>query len=346
MFDFFNANLEQLIVHKIGNKLREEGIIFSEKPQDIQDENMKEILLKYFLSSFNFEKVYRFHHESDLNLNEIYTYLSRVFRMENELFEESSNIARFLYSKSYHPRIKSGELYISYISNCIINGKSTDCIGIFKSENRDHFLKVNSEENNLSIYVDQGIDMKRLEKGCIVFNVDEKQGYKVLVIDNTKSNSEEAKYWKVDFLNVTSEKNNTYYTEKYIKICNNFYDKAYESGDYEKQEIIEKKNQTLNYFSSNDHFDIDDYSSRIIKSEKYINEFNKIIKSSEEIPMSKFNIEPNVVKKEIKKFKNIIKLDNNFELTIKTNNKDGELEKGFDEEKQMFFYKIYYKREF
>ena len=48
-----------------------------------------------------------------------------------------------------------------------------------------------------------------------------------------------------------------------------------------------------------------------------------------------------------KKIKNIIKLDTNLELKVLLNKEDGtkNIEKGFDEEKGMSYYKIYFNEE-
>lgn len=53
------------------------------------------------------------------------------------------------------------------------------------------------------------------------------------------------------------------------------------------------------------------------------------------------------VKKEKKKIKNIIKLDTNLELKVLLNKEDGtkNIEKGYDEEKGMSYYKIYFNEE-
>lgn len=56
-----------------------------------------------------------------------------------------------------------------------------------------------------------------------------------------------------------------------------------------------------------------------------------------------FDIADSAVKKALASFKRVIKLDKNFLITI-TGHKDM-VEKGFDEEKSMNYYKLYFREE-
>ena len=121
MFDFSQLQLEKLIIHKAGNKMKEEGCIISEAVYDLADGNVEELLLKYFLSSFKEKVVYKFFHEEDINLNELYMYVSSIFIDKQSFYEQSANIFKHLYDKSYHPQIKAGECYVVYFKECIVN---------------------------------------------------------------------------------------------------------------------------------------------------------------------------------------------------------------------------------
>ena len=44
----------------------------------------------------------------------------------------------------------------------------------------------------------QGINVDKLDKGCLVFNTEREEGFAVCVVDNT--NRAEARYWIDDFL--------------------------------------------------------------------------------------------------------------------------------------------------
>ncbi len=52
--NFSKSKIKYLIIHEIGNKLKDEQIFFSEILQNI-DENSENILLNYFLKSFKMD---------------------------------------------------------------------------------------------------------------------------------------------------------------------------------------------------------------------------------------------------------------------------------------------------
>jgi hypothetical protein len=58
--------LQQVIVHKVGNPTRGEALTLSANPLTLNDEIVRGLLAKYFLSPFNEHEQYRFTHISDL----------------------------------------------------------------------------------------------------------------------------------------------------------------------------------------------------------------------------------------------------------------------------------------
>ena len=70
-------------------------------------------------------------------------------------------MARHLYNQSEHPKIQSGELYIAYFADCQLDDEITDAIGIFKSENKDIYLKPSDQNGDLEISYEHGINIKK-----------------------------------------------------------------------------------------------------------------------------------------------------------------------------------------
>ena len=101
-----------------------------------------------------------------------------------------------MFDQSNHPHIKSGEVYITYLTGILLDNKKVDAIGIFKSEMKHDFLQFEETESNLNLVIQQGINISKLDKGCLIFNVGKEDGYKVLSID---SNRYDAKYWLDNF---------------------------------------------------------------------------------------------------------------------------------------------------
>lgn len=186
IMDFSKSKIKYLIIHEIGNKLRDEKVFLSGSLQSI-DDHLEAVLLKCFLKSFLTEtEFYCFNHSSDISLNETYSYSKDIFQEKDEatFINETQKMAKHLYEFSLHPKIASGELIIVQISDVIVNNASTNLIGVFKSENKDSFLKLIKSNDSITVKDDVGINASKPDKGCLIFNTNEDDGYRVLNIDN------------------------------------------------------------------------------------------------------------------------------------------------------------------
>jgi len=347
--DFSKSKIENLIIHEIGNKLRDEKVFLSTSLQNI-DENLENLLLNYFLKSFLTQKdFYHLKHNSDLNLNEIYSYSKNIFSNNSQtlFIETSQNIAKHLYEYSLHPKIARGELIIVQISNIGYDNKFIDLIGIFKSENKDSFLKIIKDEKSIQVKDDIGINISKLEKGCLILNTDEINGYLVLNIDN---NNQTTDYWTNKFLNLKLINNNTHKTKEIMSLCKNFSDDVL-SSQYDTDTKFAFNNDYINYFEDNDSYSIDNFTDTLFKDDKIKKAFFEYHESNEESfdfnIYDKFELSQSDIKREKKKIKNIIKLDTKLELKVLLDRDNGtkNIEKGFDEERGMYFYKIYFNEE-
>ena len=52
MFDFSQVQIDSIIVHQVGNKNREEGVVYSKQALELQEDFINSALLKYFLNPF------------------------------------------------------------------------------------------------------------------------------------------------------------------------------------------------------------------------------------------------------------------------------------------------------
>ena len=109
MIDISSAKLTKLIVHRIGNKLRDEGFTFSEHEID-HASTLDDLLLRNYLSAgIKLGELYDFYHESDLSLNVINHFSNLIFQNSDTFAEHTKSIAKHLYSASTHPNIGGGE---------------------------------------------------------------------------------------------------------------------------------------------------------------------------------------------------------------------------------------------
>lgn len=343
-----NDSLEivSLVVHKIGNKSTEDGVRLSQKPIRL-DESINQLLLQYFMTPFKNVEYYNFHHESDLMMNEVYAYASAIFDNPSSLYEQSVHIARHLYEQSVHPKIKSGELYVVYLKGGIVEGEEVDMVGIFKSETRETYLKVYPKEEGFEINYDDGININKLDKGCLIYNSSREEGYTVAVIDQNGKGTE-AVYWTDDFLHLIPRSDNYHHTQNVLDMCKSFVreklPESYEMTTVDQAHIL---NQSVKYFKDNDSFELEDFSRQVLQAPELIDSFKSYKEEFEEDNFCEINqsfeISDSAVKKQAKFFKTILKLDKNFHVYVHGNR--DLIEKGYDDDKGKNFYKLYFNEE-
>jgi|SRR5690606_22131172 len=350
MFSYQDAYLSSLSVHHVGNKVQNENFSLSDQELSIEDELLTSLLKQFFLKPF--EKVnesYHFHHSSsDLKLNELFHFASNIFGQDEDFHVNSQNIARHLFDITNHPNIKSGELYVTYFKGIQLDGEILDAVGIFKSETKDTYLKVYPNERGFGInYEQEAININKLDKGCLIFNTEVEEGYKVLVLDQT-NRSAEAVYWKDEFLNVKVRNDSYNQTQNVLGVYKQFVTQKLDSEfEISKTDKIDLLNKSMKYFKEKESFDLDEFSNEVIGNSQGIESFKNYKRDYEaefDAPIAdSFEIANAAVKKQARVFKSILKLDKNFHIYIHGDNKL--IEKGFDEEKSMNFYKVYYKEE-
>ena len=349
MITFVEASLTRISIHFTGNKIIDESYRLSDKPLEIEDEILSTLLMQYFLSPFEkVNEVYRLYHPSgNLGLNEMYYFSTAIFNELEKFHENSEQITKHLFDVSAHPKIKSGEVYIVYFDKLQIEGELHQALGIFKSENKESYLKVQPNEEGFNLrYEEQAINIKKLDKGCIIFNTEKEEGYKVSIIDQTNSN--EAAYWMDDFLKLTMRNDSYNQTNNTLSVYKKFITtQVDEEFNISKTDKIDLLNRSIKYFKEKDHFNMDEFNKEVIGYEEGIQSFNNYKKTYEQeadVQMDdSFAINDAAVKKQARAYKSILKLDKNFHIYIHGNKEF--IEKGFDEEKNMNFYKVYFKNE-
>lgn len=111
-------------------------------------------------------------------------------------------------------------------------------------------------------------------------------------------------------------------------------------------------NRSVNYFAKNDEFEESNFINEVIENPDLAAEFkNYKVDKAEKYSIedvSNFPIANNAVTDARKKIKNIINLDTNIQIKldfINPESADKFVEKGWDEEKQMYYYLVYFNKE-
>jgi hypothetical protein len=351
MVTFFEASLDTIAIHHVGNSSQNEMYSLSDQPLEFKDELIPKLLMQYFLTPFEktVEIYHLMHSSGDLSLNELHSFATQIFDDKTKFHEVSGNIAKYLYKVSNHPKIKSGELYVVYFNKVQIEGNPLDAIGIFKSENKETYLKVYPDKGGFEVdYEENAININKLDKGCLIFNIEKENGYKVAVIDNSSRGQDAAVYWKDEFLQLKIRNDNFNKTNNTLSVYKNFVtNKIDEDFEMTKADKIDLLNRSMKYFKEKDTFDMDEFTGEVIGNPKAIASFKDFKNQYEqefECPIADtFEISSNAVKKQARVYKSVLKLDKNFHIYIHGDNKL--IEKGFDDDKHMNYYKVYFKEE-
>lgn len=353
MLELKHARIDRMVVHKAGNKLQGEGFVIAPAEYELTDGNLEEALLKYFLASFKDDTIYRFSHATDIHLNEVYMYITQAFINKSLFYDQSINVLKHLYENSCHPKVRSGEFYMVYFTDCILDGNPVDAIGIFKTETKDTYIKVVQEGVDFVLDRQDGINLKKLDKGCLIFNSESTDGFRVSIVDNVNKGKEEAVYWKEDFLHVAPVMDNHYHTTAYLDLCKDFAENVYApvyNADKKDQAVF--LHQTMEYFNTNNSFDLDQFASTVLREPELVDQFKEHKKNfdyNQGVSAAEaFDISNGAVKSVKRRLRNIIKLDTGVEIQLKpgvTEETAAAIEKGYDEERGMQYYKIYFRSE-
>lgn len=335
------GNLDKFIVHFVGNKTNGNGVRFSNALTHY--ENIEVHVKNLLTNSFRLDELYCFYFTPQLELNPIFNFVNLIFEATNEFVEQSQNCARYLYDKSIHPQIKSGELCFSYFRDCEFNGKTIDCISIFKSENKDTFLKIHSRGENFEIESESGININKLDKGCLIFNTEKKDGYIVAIVDNTNKGSE-AKYWTDDFLHVRPRKDSFNQTQNMLSLCKSFVSQLpTDNGKVEKAAYMNRSIEALREESVN----INAFAKQVFETPELVAEFKQYKENYQKVREIEiddtFATVSSAIKRRATGTITTIKLDKNFDINV--HGGEQYIVRGYDEERGMYYYQLFFREE-
>jgi hypothetical protein len=344
MIDYRRAGLEHLAVHFAGNKGNGEEIKLSKKEFKFRDESLKDLLMHYFLSPFKSEVYFHLKKGS----KGIFSLVDEIFRDKKSLVANSKELAKNLYDQSVHPKVKGGEFYVVYFNDMTVDGELCDAIGLFKSENRETFLKVFEQETEFDIDQEKGININKLDKGALIFKTEKDKGYKVCMVDTNSRSPEIALYWQEDFLHLVPREDAFFHTQNFIAAAKGFCEEVLtEENNVPKAQQMAVLNKSVGFFKERDNFNMKDFKKEVMPQAEVFKEFNEYRKNYIEenhlTDIEDFEVSQTAFKKNAKYMRSVIKLDKNFHVYV--HSKHEFIEKGFDEERGMKYYKLYFENE-
>ena len=344
MFSLDDSRLGHLIIHYVGNKLKDDELLLSKSESGL-DEATKRVLWDYVFAGFKSPEFYKFTHPTDLDLNGVYRTAQKTFANPDDFISHSSDLATLLFEASQHPQIKSGELLVIYFNRLHCANIEAPAIGIFKSEKKMPFMFTESQNDIIDLYSYPGINPGKVDKACLIFNTDEEDGFQVLSVDNL-NHGEETKFWFDDYLRIKPRSTEYSKTSGIINITKDFIlNDLNEADEMEKSEKIGYLNKTKEYFAEKEEFNADEFGLEVFEDKAVADRFRAYTADKDQDGFNydeNFDISAEAFKKNQKVFKSILKLDKNFHIYIHGNKEM--IEKGVDETGRKY-YKFFYEEE-
>ena len=345
--DFTDAKIKDLAIHRIGNRLREEGYFLSKKKTDVRDTEAHDMLLKFFTGEFTTPEFYQFTHPTDVNNNDVNNLAGQMFNKKTDFLDFSSDLAKLLYSKTNHPKVNGGEVYVATFNGVSLNGEGMSALGIFKSEIKTPFMKVLHKTDIYDYEFDEGINLKAIDKACIILHTATDDGYRVCIHDR-QGKGEEALYWKGEFLGLKPCADDYHKTRQFMSLCKDYIkDQLPQEFEVQKTDQIDMLNKSVAFFKQNEQFDYKNFTREVIQEPHIMKSFGRFKDEYEQKNSlalgDDFEINASAVKSQSRVFKSVLKLDKNFHVYVH-GNKDM-IEKGFDDEKGLSYYKLFFREE-
>jgi hypothetical protein len=344
MFEKIDNSLSSLVVHQVGNKLKEEGLVLSKSESGLDLPTLK-IVQDYLASAFLHPEFYRFTHPADLKLNSVYSVLCDIFDSPTSFVAKSAQLAKLLYDVSDHPKVKSGELLVMFLENARAFGQEAPAIAIFKSEKKRPFLFTENQGDIIELFSYKGISPSKVDKAALIFNNDREDGFQVLSVDNI-NRGEEAKFWFDSFLKLEIRSSEFSKTTELIGLTKSFVDQDLQGSEVlDKYGASEYLERSKGYFEENERLAPDDYTEKVFEDPAVADRFREYVAQREPKSLNfeeEFEVSHEALKKKQSVFKSILKLDKNFHIYI--HGKREWIEKGQDDDGRKF-YKVYYEEE-
>ncbi len=266
-----------------------------------------------------------------------------------QFVEYSKNIVTHLYEQSNSAQIKTGDVIVVYFEGIEYKDVLTEAVGVFKIEHKTNFFQTYLDDDSFDVIVQKGISTNKLDKGCLILNTTDAEGTVVLSVDN---NNYDAKYWIQNFLSIKFADDRNLHTQNYLELCKEFSEEVIQPnfGKHEQSNFLAN---TVDYFKEHESVDYHTFKDEVFEEntehkdlfEDYKKHFEKL---NDVLIRNNFEVSDIVLKKEKSKFKTEIKLDTNIQIKIDVDAPDASseyIERGYDEDKKMKFYKVYYNAE-
>lgn len=295
--------------------------------------------LKYLLGDL--PQATWYHPDDSESASSLQDLLQAILEEPDALHEYGKKLAQRLADIAPGYTTRKGVFILAFFDN-ITEGQPG--IGLFKAETEESILALNDKGEDWQLQWMKGLSGKRPDKGAL-FIPNAEGKFKAIVADKNA----EIKYWLQGFLSLNPNSNPQQATRQVMDLIKGFSEDVLSAENkVERTEQLAFLDQTARYLSSNPVFDVEEFGREVIHNPQLQDAFMDYKLAFEEehenqMP-NRVAIEQDTLVKQHSKFmRSVIKLDKNFHVYVH-GNKDF-IERGFDEEKGKYYYKLYFSEE-
>ncbi len=333
MLEVTDSRLTQYVVHGL-----EESLVFGDEAFTQPEVLLEAAFTQLAFSKINYEQPYEFFHETDIGLNEVYTYAMAIFDQESSFLKQSQHIATHLHSVSGHPNIKNGDLFVGLFDNCLMGTETRKALAIVKIDEKEIFLDVKNEQNKMIVNGVDGINVRKINNAAVIVDMGPDEAPAVFMRTRKK---EDVVYWQERFLKIKVADEQYEKTDLALQEVKKYILKEESFTNTEKLGLL---NKTLDYFRNEEEFQVDDYIDTVFEAPDEVQ--RDVIVNS--VKPYETIISESAIEKAEKSYKRKIKLDGNVEILVNVRDieqVDELIEVGYDEGTGRRFYKIYFEEE-
>lgn len=332
-----NSNIELLKINYVGNRIAGEQIQVSKEALKCE-ELTKNLIGRYLLSNIEYFQLYKLAHSEGLEYNKVYNLATEVFSDITTYERVADELSYLLFERVNDKSIIGGYLFVVYFKDCLVDNKTTDALGIFKAETKDMFIKLTSKGPDINISSEQGFAMNKMDRGCIIFNVAGKDGYRLAILNKSHSKSS-IKYWNEDFLHCVPVVGDYLNTQAVLKAIDLFI-KEQDTTQLQKSFMMnralqETKREAIDIKELINTIAVDDESKQRVR-----NIFATLSGGYDSLPDS---VKPDSIALKKIRLKSVLKLDDNFEVIF--HGGENRIETGVDKETGMNYIKLLYEHD-
>lgn len=300
-----------------------------------QEDVLKKIFLKPFL---NHTTSWRFSNAFEYSLRSV---VSEFFKC-GDLVSASKKIHGLLNVAKPDIGLGNCDLFIIHFNKLRMGDGVYQGIGIYKLDYKEAYLNTNDDGVETYIQISSGISDRKIEKGVLILDT---EGVETIYLVDRGNFA--GGYWKHDFVGVELKQDDMNNTSFFLDNARSFITETL-PGEYELDKVAQAElmNRTIDYFKANEKFDRSTYEKEVLMDDGVIESFKEFDSLNnnigEYVVDESFEISQKALKKQLKRFKSVIKFDNNFHLYIHGDAEN--VEQGQDADGRKYF-KIYYENQ-